>query len=505
MFSGGGNGINHVLNYIGGRWVEGAVGGFIPDLDPASGDVVAQVTQVGAADVQAAVAAAQAAFPGWRATPAPRRGETLYRLAELLRERKESLAQLLTREMGKVIAEARGDVQEAIDMAYYMGAEGRRLFGHTVPAELPNKFAMSVREPLGVVACITPWNFPVAVPSWKILPALICGNTVVWKPSPETPATAAALVQVFADAGLPPGVLNLLAGGGPEVGAALVEAPAVKLISFTGSTATGRLVAEAAGRQLKRAALELGGKNAITVLADADLDLATEGILWAAFGTTGQRCTACSRVIVEEPVYEALVTCLVPRTRALKIGHGLDEDVQVGPLVNAAAGRKVAGYVDTARAEGAEVLCGGHSLALGAGHFFAPTILGRVHPDMRVAQEEIFGPVLSIIPVRDLAEAVRVNNSVRYGLSASIYTRDVNKAFAAMRELDTGIVYVNHGTTGAEIQLPFGGTKETGNGHREAGQAGLDVFSEWKSIYVDYSGRLQRAQIDTEKVTRGNS
>lgn len=493
--------MKRVRNYIGGRWTDAGSGEWEPDLNPATGEPLAEVTRSGPADVAAACAAAASAFPAWRRTPAPRRGELLYKVAEIIRDRKEELARVLTSEMGKVIAEARGDVQEAVDMAYYMAGEGRRMFGYTVPAELPNKHAMSVRESIGVVGCITPWNFPVAVPSWKILPALICGNTVVWKPSPETPATSAAFLECLIDAGLPPGVINLVVGGGPETGAALVDDPHVRLISFTGSTATGRRVAEAAGRNLKRVSLELGGKNAITVLSDANLDLAAEAILWAAFGTTGQRCTACSRVILEETIYDALVGRLLAGAASLRVGDGLDEAVQVGPVISAAALDRISGYMEVARSEGAEVLCGGRQAVTGGGFFFEPTLLGRVRPDMRVAQEEIFGPVLSLIPVRGLEEAIAANNGVRYGLSASIFTQDINRAFTAMRELDTGIVYVNHGTTGAEIQLPFGGTKETGNGHREAGHAALDVFSEWKSIYVDYSGRLQRAQIDTDKLS----
>ncbi|MFO7173031.1 MAG: aldehyde dehydrogenase family protein [Bacillota bacterium] len=492
-----------VRHYIGGQWVAGSTGETMKTFNPATGEPVAEVAVAGPAEVRAAAAAAARAFPAWRRVPAPKRGEILYRLAEILRERKEELARLLTREMGKVIVEARGDVQEAIDMAYYMAGEGRRLSGQVVvPSELPDKWAMAIREPIGVVAAITAFNFPIAVPSWKILPALVLGNTVVWKPSPDTSATAAAFVRCFEEAGVPAGVINLLVGGGPEVGRALVEDPDVKMISFTGSTQVGREVYAAAARHLKRVALELGGKNAITVLADADLDLATEAILWAAFGTTGQRCTACSRVIVEEAIYDELVRRLVPRAQALKIGDGLDPTVQVGPLINERALQRVEAYVAEARAAGIEILCGGERADLGRGYFYKPTILGRVPPESKFAQEEIFGPVLALIVVRDLEEAIRVNNAVAYGLSSAIFTRDVNKAFKAMRELDTGIVYVNHGTTGAEIQLPFGGTKATGNGMREAGLAALDTFSEWKSIYVDYSGRLQRAQIDTDALAR---
>lgn len=494
---------SRVLNYVEGRWVPGRSGEWMETYNPATGEAVSAVTISTPADVRAAAAAAARAFSTWRRVPAPKRGELLYRLAGILEERKEALSQLLTREMGKVIVEARGDVQEAIDMAYYMAGEGRRMFGQTVPSELPDKFAMTIREPVGVVAAISAFNFPVAVPSWKILPALVLGNTVVFKPSPDTAGIAAAFIQCFVDAGFPAGVINLLVGGGAEVGSALVEDPNVKLISFTGSTPVGRKVYEAGARHLKRVALELGGKNAITILADAEMELATEAVLWAAFGTSGQRCTATSRVIVEEAAYEPLVERLIPRANALKIGNGLDPQVQVGPLVNAAALEKVERYVEMARAEGIEILCGGSRPGdLAEGSYYRPTILGRVSPRSRFAQEEIFGPVLSLIVVKDLDEAIAVNNAVPFGLSAAIFTQNLNKAFKAMRELDTGIVYVNHGTTGAEIQLPFGGTKETGNGLREAGQAALDTFSEWKSVYVDYSGRLQRAQIDTDAVSK---
>ncbi len=414
------------------------------------------------------------AFPSWRSIPAPRRGEILFRFAELLKSQKEELAALITVEMGKLPLEAGGEVQEAIDMAYYMAGEGRRSFGQTVPSELPDKFAMSLREPVGVVAMITPWNFPVAVPSWKLLPALVLGNTVVWKPSPRTPQCAARLVELLTEAGLPAGVVNVV-NGGSEVGEALVRAPQVRLVTFTGSNAVGRRVAVACAELGKRCALELGGKNAIIVLDDADLDLAVDGIVWSAFGTGGQRCTSCSRVIVHQAVRAKLTEMLVARVKQL----------QIGPLIDAAATQRCEEFVREAVAAGARRLTTG------------PTLLDNVTPAMRVAQEEIFGPVCVIIEVGSPEEAARVNNDVPYGLSSSIYTRDVNRAFVALRELTTGIVYVNAGTTGSEVQLPFGGTRGTGNGAREAGQAALDTFSEWKTVYVDYSGRLQRAQIDT--------
>jgi aldehyde dehydrogenase (NAD+) len=406
----------------------------------------------------------------------------------------------MTREMGKVLSEARGDVQEGIDIAFLMAGEGRRMFGDTTPSELPDKWAMSVREPIGIAGIITPWNFPIAIPCWKIMPALVTGNTVVFKPASDTPHCATLLVELMAEAGIPPGVVNLVTGSGAEVGDMIVESPDVRVVSFTGSSETGRRIAIRAAQRLKRLSLELGGKNGVVVLADADLDLAADGILWSAFGTTGQRCTACSRVIVERPVLDPLLERLETKARQLRLGSGLDETTDVGPLINDAAIDKVSSYIEIGRGEGELVLGGGRATAgdLGHGHFFEPTIFSGIRPMDRVGQEEIFGPVLSVIPVDGYGEAVLALNQTRYGLSSSIFTGDVNRAFRAMRDFETGIVYVNAGTTGAETHLPFGGWKETGNGHREAGHAALDTFTEWKSIYVDYSGRLQRAQIDNQ-------
>ena len=487
------------LNLIGGQWREGGAGAAFPTYNPATEEKVGDVAQAEAGDVEAAVQAAQTAYAAWRLTPAPRRGEILQRVGELLRERKEALARLLTQEMGKVLAEARGDVQEAIDMAFFMAGEGRRLLGYTAPVELPNKFGMAVRDPIGVCALITPWNFPIAVPSWKIFPALIAGNTVIWKPSPESPATAVAFAAVFEEAGLPAGVLNVLCGPGADLGRALVAHPGEREISITGSTDTGSAIARTAAG--KKVSLEMGGKNAIIVLNDANLDLAAEAITWSAFGTTGQRCTACSRLIVQRGVASRLTEALVAKARALRLGDGLDPATDVGPVINRAAQERLMRYVEVGVGEGARLLTGGAAVNFnGRGFFFEPTLFSGVTPGMRVEREEIFGPVLSILEVETLDEAVRVANASPYGLSSSIFTQDVNQAFRAMRDLATGIVYVNHGTTGAEIQFPFGGTRGTGNGHREAGQAGLEVFSEWKSIYVDFSGRLQRAQIDTEAI-----
>lgn len=488
--------VNH---FIGGQFAPSKSGDTFESYNPATEDLVGVVAKGSAADVDAAVEAAKAAYNNWRLTPAPRRGELLFRVAEILQERKDDIARLMTSEMGKVLAEARGDVQEAIDMAYFMGGEGRRLLGYTAPVEMPNKFGMAIRDSVGIVGLVTPWNFPVAVPSWKMLPALVAGNCVVWKPGEDCPAVSIAFAEVFKDAGLPDGVLNVVLGAG-ETGAALVNHPDVRVISFTGSTVTGLKVYTQAAALGKKVTLEMGGKNAIIVLDDANLNLAVDAINWSAFGTTGQRCTATSRLIVQKGIKPRLVEALVAKAKSLKLGFGLEDGVEVGPLVNQKALEKVSGYMDVAKSEGVNILVGGNRPSnLTKGFFFEPTLLDGVKAGMRVEQEEIFGPVLSIVEVESFEEAIRVNNSVKYGLSSSIFTENVNAAFRAIRDLTTGIVYVNHGTTGAEIQFPFGGTRGTGNGMREAGQAGLDSFTEWKSVYVDYSGQLQRAQIDNRE------
>ncbi len=485
-------------HFIGGEWQAAQSGDTFPSYNPATEELVADAAKGSTADVQAAVVAAKAVYNEWRLTPAPRRGEILFAVAELLRERKEEISRLMTSEMGKVLSEARGDVQEAIDMAYYMGGEGRRLMGYTAPVEMPNKFGMALRDSVGVIGLVTPWNFPIAVPSWKMLPALVAGNTVVWKPGEDVPATSAAFAKVFEDAGLPAGVLNLVTGAG-DTGAALVEHPDVRVISFTGSTATGLSVYTKAAALGKKVTLEMGGKNAIIVLDDANLDLAVDAINWSAFGTTGQRCTATSRLIVQKGIKPRLVDALAEKAKSLKLGYGLESDVEVGPLVNQKALDKVAGYMAVAQQEGVKIIVGGKQAETEKGFFFEPTLFDGVKAGMRVEQEEIFGPVLSIVEVETMEEAIEVSNNVKYGLSSSIFTENVNRAFTAIRDLTTGIVYINHGTTGAEIQFPFGGTRGTGNGMREAGQAALDSFTEWKSVYVDYSGQLQRAQIDNRE------
>ncbi|MDY0406843.1 aldehyde dehydrogenase family protein [Virgibacillus sp. 179-BFC.A HS] len=489
-----------LTNYIDGIWEEKAVE-TTPVINPATGQSIVDVPLSTAEDVDRAVAAAKKAQKEWALVPAPQRAEVLFKIGTLLKERKERLAQLLTMENGKVIEEARGEVQEGIDMAFYMAGEGRRMFGQTVPSELKDKFAMSVRAPIGVVGIITPWNFPIAIATWKSFPAIVAGNAVVWKPATETPIMAYELAKICEEAGLPKGVLNVVFGKGSTVGDKMVHHDDIRVISFTGSNDTGRNIAAECGRQLKKVSLEMGGKNAVIVMDDADLDLAVEGILWSAFGTSGQRCTACSRVIVHENVKSALEERLLAAMEGLTIGNGLDEKIKVGPIINQAGIEKINKYIEIGKQEGAKLLAGGFELKDGAyagGYYFTPTLFTDVRADMRIAQEEIFGPVVSLIPVKSFAEAIEVNNSVTYGLSSSIFTRDVNQVFQAQRDLDTGIVYVNAGTTGAEIHLPFGGTKGTGNGHRDSGVQALDVFTEWKAVYVDYSGKLQRAQIDVE-------
>ncbi|HVA94492.1 MAG TPA: aldehyde dehydrogenase family protein [Candidatus Dormibacteraeota bacterium] len=487
-------------NFINGEWVEARQGRTFENRNPANpSELVGIFPSSSQEDVNGAVDAAKAAFRKWRLTPAPRRAEILYRAAETLVKRKENLARDMTREMGKPLTETRGDVQEAIDMTYYMAGEGRRLSGQTVPSELPNKFAMSVRDPLGVVGMITPWNFPMAIPSWKIMPALVCGNTVVIKPAEDTPLSTYNLVQILTEAGLPPGVLNVLYGMGPEAGGPLLTHPDVSAISFTGSTETGRLVSQACAPTFKPCHLEMGGKNIILVMEDANLDLAVEGAVWGGFGTTGQRCTAASRVAVHRKVYREFLDRFAGRVKKLRMGDGLDPETDMGPLINETQLQTVMKYVEIGKDEGAKLILGGHRAEgkdLSAGWYHEPTIFGEVAPQMRIAQEEIFGPVVSVIPFSSFDEALEIANHVKYGLSASIYTRNVNDSYRAMRDLETGIVYVNAPTIGAEIQLPFGGTKGTGNGHREAGAAAIDFYSEWKTLYIDYSDRLQRAQID---------
>jgi len=487
-------------NYINGEWVEPRDGKALENRNPANtGELVGMFPLSTEEDVTLAIDAAKAAYEKWRLTPAPKRGEILYRAAEILVQRKEDYSRDMTREMGKVLAETRGDVQEAIDMTYLMAGEGRRLFGQTTPSELPNKFAMSVRSPIGVTGLICPWNFPMAIPSWKIMPALVAGNTVVIKPAEDTPLSTYNLAHVLAEAGLPRGVLNVVAGKGTVVGKAILDSKDTNLISFTGSTEVGRIISEACAPTFKKCHLEMGGKNIIIVMDDANLDLAVDGAIWGGFGTSGQRCTAASRVAVHKKVYVEFVDKFIARAKALRVGDGQDPKTDMGPCINEQQLKTVVSYVEIGKNEGATLAAGGHRLesgAYGKGWFHEPTVFIDCDPKMRICQEEIFGPVVSVIPFETFDDALQIANGVKYGLSAAIYTRNVNHAFRAQRDLETGIVYVNAPTIGAETHLPFGGIKNTGNGHRESGLAALDFYSEWKTVYVDYSDRLQRAQID---------
>ena len=491
-------------NYIGGEWVKSVSGEWFDNVNPAdTTDVVGRFPRSNAEDVGRAVAAAKESAVRWRRTPAPRRAELLFTLGEILRANKQRYSEEMTREMGKVLKETGGDVQEAIDCTYYTAGEGRRLHGFTTKAEMPNKYAMCERQPVGICGLITPFNFPMAIPSWKLIPALVCGNTVVIKSGEDVPLSTINLVKACEEAGIPKGVVNVVNGFG-EAGAALVGHEDVRLISFTGSTDTGKKIAEQCARDNKIVSLEMGGKNAIIIMDDADLENAVEGSLWGAFGTSGQRCTASSRLVVHKKVYKKFVSMLVERVMALKVGNGLDKRTEVGPVINRQALEKILGYIEIGKSEDkARLATGGNHLNKGKfrnGFFIEPTVFTDASPEMRISQEEIFGPVTTVIPFGDLDEAIDIVNGVKYGLSSAIYTQDVNRAFHAMQELYTGICYVNSATIGAEVHLPFGGTKGTGNGHREAGTQVLDIFSEWKAIYVDYSGRLQKAQIDEVEI-----
>ncbi|MFQ5796008.1 MAG: aldehyde dehydrogenase family protein [Candidatus Bipolaricaulia bacterium] len=485
-------------NLIGGQWVEAEGGGTFESRNPAdTSDLIGVFPDSDKHDVARAVAAADEAFFDWKQFPAPRRAEILFEAAEVLKRKKEELSKLMTREMGKVLNEARGDVQEGVDMTYYIAGEGRRLHGYTTKAELPNKATYARREPIGRIAVITPWNFPLAIPTWKLMPALVAGNTVVWKPATDTPRLAYELAVLLQEAGLPDGVLNVVFGHGKRVGQPLVEHEKIDMLTFTGSTEVGRHLYRVAADKLNVVHLEMGGKNPLIVMDDADLDLALDGIIWGAFGTTGQRCTAASRIIVHKGVIGEVIERLVTATKQLKVGNGLDEEIDVGPVINKAQLDTIHHYVEIGQQGGAELLCGGRVLDSGSyvnGYFYEPTVFAGVTPEMRIFKEEIFGPVAVVVEAQDYEDAIRIANNTDYGLSSAIYTRDVNLAHRAMDDLEAGIVYINSSTIGAEIHLPFGGVKGTGNGHREAGQAALETYTEWKAVYIDYSGRLQKAQ-----------
>ena len=482
--------------FIDGEWTESSSGETFDDINPATLDKIGVIHKASEDDVNAAADSSEKAFPKWSSTPAPQRAKILFSAARMLEERKEELSRLMTIEMGKVLKEARGDVQEAIDVTYYAAGEGRRLFGETTTSELPDKFCMTTRRPIGVVGLITPWNFPIAIPAWKIMPALIAGNTIVLKPASDTPILSIELVKILVEAGLPPGVLNLVMGEGSTVGSAIVRNRKIRAVSFTGSLETGKWILGEAGKFMKKVSLELGGKNPIIVMDDADIDLAVDGAIWGAFGTTGQRCTAASRVILHEKIHQEFQEKLIKRTKELRLGSGLLDDVDVGPVINPAQLQKIGKYVDIGKNEGARLVLGGRIAKPLPGYFFEPTIFTDVSPDMRIAQEEIFGPVVSLIRAGDLDEALDIANSVEYGLSSSIYTENIKNAFKAIEKIEAGITYINASTIGAEIHLPFGGVKSTGNGTREGGSTAIDEFTEIKTVYIDYSGKLQKAQID---------
>ncbi|HWQ44253.1 MAG TPA: aldehyde dehydrogenase family protein [Methanosarcina barkeri] len=485
--------------FIEGKFSDSSTGEAFEDINPTTLESLATVQVAGIGDVDRAVEAAEAGFLIWSEIPAPRRAEILLKAARILRERKEELAVLMTKEMGKVLPETRGDVQEAIDITHYAAGEGRRLFGETTTSELKEKFCMTMLRPIGVVALITPWNFPIAIPAWKIMPALIAGNAIVFKPASDTPLLALKLVEILVEAGLPPQVINVVTGPGGTVGKAVVQHPRIRAISFTGSLDTGKWIMEECAKTMKRVSLELGGKNPVIVMDDADIELALEGVLWGAFGTTGQRCTATSRLILHEKIKEEFIKRLLAKAKALRIGDGLLPETDIGPVINKAQLEKIERYVRIGKEEGATLLLGGNRLDPGLpGYFFEPTIFTDVRPDMRIAQEEIFGPVLSILTVSSLKEAIWAANNSKYGLSSAIYTGNVGNAFKAIEKIDAGITYVNAPTIGAEVHLPFGGVKGTGNGFREAGTDAVREFSEVKAVYIDYSGRLQKAQIDSE-------
>ncbi|HOW15673.1 aldehyde dehydrogenase family protein [Methanosarcina sp.] len=484
---------------IGGESRDSSTGETFDDINPATLENLATVQAAGIEDVDRAVEAAEKGFRVWSEVPAPRRAEVLFRAARILQERKEELAILMTKEMGKVLPETRGDVQEAIDITIYAAGEGRRMFGETTTSELKDKFCMTMLRPIGVVGMITPWNFPIAIPGWKIMPALIAGNSIVFKPASDTPLLAIKLVEILMEAGLPPGVINVVPGPGGSAGKAIVQHPRIRAISFTGSLDTGKWIMEECSKTMKRVSLELGGKNPVIVMDDANLELALEGVLWGAFGTTGQRCTATSRLILHEKIKDEFTARLLAKAKYLRLGNGLLPETDVGPVINKAQLEKIEKYVRIGKEEGANLLLGGNRVDPGLpGYFFEPTIFTDVRPEMRIAQEEIFGPVLSIITVSDFDEAIDAANNIKYGLSSAIYTENIKTAFKAIEKLEAGITYVNAPTIGAEVHLPFGGIKGTGNGFREAGTEAIKEFTEVKAVYIDYSGRLQKAQIDTE-------
>ena len=478
-------------NFIGGDWVESISGRRYPVFNPArKTESVGEFQTSTAEDATVAVEAARAALPGWANTPAPGRASVLFRALEIMGRRADEIARTITTEEGKPIGDANGEVKRAMNIIEYAAGEGRRMFGYTTPSELPNTVAYTIKRPLGVVGVITPWNFPIAIPAWKIAPALICGNALVFKPASSTPLSAVMLVEVFEEAGLPPGVLNLVTGPGAQVGNALVENTGVNGISFTGSTEIGTELYAKSAQRLKKVQAEMGGKNAVILLADADMDKALGGIVQGAFGSTGQRCTATSRVIVEEGVYDQFMEGLIDRTSKLKIGDGIDPAMDVAPLSSQSQYDKVLEYIGVGTEEGAHLAYGGHGLTEGKyseGFYVEPTVFTDVSPDMRIAREEIFGPVLTVFKARNLEDAIQISNSVEFGLSSSVYTKDLTRAFEYINTVETGMVHVNAPTLGGEVHLPFGGLKASGVGQREQGTEAFDFFTETITVYIDHA------------------
>ncbi|HEV7890382.1 MAG TPA: aldehyde dehydrogenase family protein [Pyrinomonadaceae bacterium] len=486
-------------NFINGEWAESTSSKTAQNINPANtDDVIGTIKQATREEARRAVEAAHEAYRAWRTTPAPQRGRIVGRAARLMEEHKEELSQLLTREEGKTISESRGELQRSINVAEFCAGESRRMNGETIQSELPSNFAYTIKQPLGVVACVTPWNFPVAIPVWKIAPALVAGNTVVFKPATNTPATAVRIVEIFEEAGLPAGVLNLILGSGSEAGDEIVSHRAVRAISFTGSNGVGVRLYEQAARRGVRVQCEMGGKNPVVILEDADMELAVESTAQGAFGSTGQRCTATSRAVVVESVADEFVERVAERARNLRLGNGADAETEVGPIVDASQFKSVLSYMDVAREDGAELVCGGApavGAGLGKGYFIKPTVFDRVTPDMRIAREEVFGPVLSVLRVKDFDEALQVANDSEFGLSSSVFTNDAARVFRFVDEIETGMTHVNSPTTGGEAHVPFGGIKSTGVGAFEQGSTALDFYTELKVVYVDYTGRKREGNL----------
>ena len=486
-------------NFIGGEWIKSSASKSAPNVNPANtDDVIGDIPLATREEARRAVEAAAEAFAKWRSTPAPTRGRIVAQAARLLEKNKEELAQTLTREEGKTIAESRGELQRSINVAEFCAGESRRLTGETIPSELPLNFAYTIKQPLGVVACVTPWNFPVAIPVWKIAPALVAGNSVVFKPATLTPATATRIVELFEEAGIPPGVLNLILGSGSEAGEEIINHPAVKAVSFTGSNGVGIRLYEQASRRGAKVQCEMGGKNPVIVLEDCDIDLAVESTVQGAFGSTGQRCTATSRAVVVNQIADEFVQRIAKRAQSMRIGAGVDPQTEMGPSVDENQFKTVLRYIDVGREDGATMVCGGERVTgdgFDKGYFVQPTLFDHVTPDMRIAREEIFGPVLSVLRVKDFDEAMQVANDSEFGLSSSIFTNDASRIFRFVDDIETGMTHINSPTTGGEAHVPFGGIKGTGIGDREQGSTALDFYTDLKVVYVDYTGRKREGNL----------